>query len=141
MNRISKYALWATSFAFALATSFGAANAGAPTHVMPASANHATARYDIRVSAVPEKGKPVIVRMVDKDNGSDVLGGRIAMLRPVYLGIKASPTVQNVPVLLPSDGHGGFVCAGNHHRPGGRLTFRGSLPGEDAVWRDVQVKS
>ena len=57
MNRISKNALLAASLAFALAASFGAANAGAPNHVMPASANDATAHYDIRVSAVPEKGK------------------------------------------------------------------------------------
>ena len=141
MNRISKNALWASNFAFAVAVSFGAAQAGAPTHVMPASANHSAARYDIQVSAVPEMGKPVNVRLVDQDTGSDVSGGRVAVMRPVYMGIKASPAIQYVPVALPSDGHGGFLCAGDHHHPGGRLTFRGNLPDEDAVWRDVQVKS
>ena len=137
MKTISKTALLAA--ATALAATFAAAQAGAPTHVMPAS--KASARYDISLSAAPVMGRPVLVELVDRDTGKAVAGSRVAMLRPVYLGIKALPMIQNVPVLLPADGHGAFVCSADHHHPGAHITFRATAPGGDAVWHDVQVKN
>jgi hypothetical protein len=137
MNTISKTAFFAA--AAALAATFAAAQAGAPTHVMPAS--KASARYDVSLSAEPQMGRPVLVTLIDRDTGKAVAGSRVAMLRPVYLGIKASPTIQNVPMLLPADGHGAFVCSADHHHPGAHVTFRATAPGGDAVWHDVQVKS
>ena len=137
MNTISKTALFAT--AAALAATFAAAQAGAPTHVMPAG--KPSARYDVSLSAEPQMGRPVLVKLIDRDTGKAVAGSRVAMLRPVYLGIKASPMIQNVPMLLPADGHGAFVCSADHHHPGALITFRATAPNGDTVWHDVQVKS
>ncbi len=137
MNTISKTVLFAA--AATLAATFTAAQAGAPAHVMPAS--KASARYDVSLSAEPQTGQPVLVKLIDRDTGKAVAGSRVAMMRPVYLGIKAVPTIQNVPMLLPADGHGAFLCSGEHHHPGALITFRATAPGGDAVWHDVQVKS
>ena len=145
MNTISKNMLCGTTVSLALAFTIGSANAGAtygaPRYALSANVSGAQVAYDVRVSATPEEGKPVTVHLVDQNTGSDLSNGRIEVVHAAYLGIKASPMVQNVPHLLSADGRGGFICAGDHHRPGGEVTFRATLPGEDAIWRDFAVKS
>ena len=139
MNRISKNALLATTLAAAFVTTLGAALAGAPSHVMPKA--QLPAAYDLRLSAAPEEGKPLLVTVVDPSTGAPIAGSRVVVMHRMELGIKASPAVQYMPMSLPADGNGNFVCAGEHHHPGERLTFRVTLQDEAAKWYNFQVRS
>jgi hypothetical protein len=139
MNRISKNALLAATLTAALVTTLGAALAGAPSHVMPKA--QLPAAYDLRLSAAPEEGKPLLVTLVDPSTGAPIAGGRVVVMHRMEMGIKASPAIQYMPMSLPADGNGNFVCASEHHRPGARLTFRVTLQGEVAKWYDFQVRS
>ena len=139
MNRISKNALLATILAAALVTTLGAALAGAPSHVMPKA--QVPAAYDLRLSAAPEEGKPLLVTLVDPTTGAPVAGGSVTVMHRMELGIKASPAIQYMPMSLPTDANGNFVCASEHHHPGARLTFRVSLQDEAAKWYTFQVRS
>ncbi|HEY0281753.1 MAG TPA: hypothetical protein VGC27_03910, partial [Rhizomicrobium sp.] len=64
-----------------------------------------------------------------------------AVMHRMALGIKASPAIQYVPMSLAADANGNFVCAGEHHHPGERLTFRVTLQDEAAKWYNFQVRS
>ena len=139
MNRISKNALLATTLAAAFVTTLGAALAGAPSHVMPKA--QLPAAYDLRLSAAPEEGKPLLVTVVDPSTGAPIAGSRVVVMHRMELGIKASPAVQYMPMSLPADGNGNFVCASEHHHPGERLIFRVTLQDEAAKWYNFQVRS
>jgi hypothetical protein len=119
-----------------------AANAGAPSHVMPAGYGQAQPSYALEIAAPPQQGKPLLVRLVDTANDRAVTDARVSVLRPLYAGIKAVPQVQYVAIPLASDGQGDFVCAGDHHEPGRLLTLRGTVPGDArAVWAAARVRN
>lgn len=114
--------------------------AGAPSHVMLADRPHPV--YELKTAAAPEANKPLLISLVNKADGQPVSDGQVAVMRPVYLGIKASPSIQYVPVPLARDAYGNFVCPGEHHVPGERLTLRGTGPeGSSSVWLTLTVKS
>jgi hypothetical protein len=125
--------------AFALTVSFGAAQAGSSFGVPAAPRTVAAHAYDIQLSEAPEAGKSVTVRLIDPATGNALAGGSLAVERPVYVGLKAAPMIQEATMPLPSQGDG-FVCSGTHHAAGGRVTLRASLPGQTPVWRRFDVQ-
>ena len=83
----------------------------------------------------------MLVTLVDPSTGASVAGGRVVVMHRMEMGIKASPAIQYMPMSLPADGNGNFVCASEHHHPGERLIFRVTLQDEAAKWYNFQVRS
>lgn len=116
------------------------AAAGNGPHRMPADYGRSQPSYELKVSGAPEVGRPLVISLVDQ--GQVVRDGEVVVMRPVYLGQKASPSVRWVPVALERDADGNFVCNGDHHVPGAQLTLRGEGPaGRSPVWLTLNVKS
>ena len=114
--------------------------AGTAPHRMPAGYPAAQPSYELKIDGVAQAGKPLVVSLVNQANGQAVPGGEVAVLRPVFRGIKAVPSIQWVAESLPRNADGKFVCAPEHHAEG--VTLRGVGPsGASPVWRNVPVHS
>jgi hypothetical protein len=129
-----KHALFGALAAVILSTS---AFAGAPIHRMPAAVRGTESAYQLKLVGAPVSGKPLVLALTDA-NGRTV-DGTVAMLRPIWRGVKAFPMIQNVPVALTRDAAGDFVCA-HEHRAGDAVAFRAFGPdGKTPVWLTVTV--
>lgn len=119
------------------------ASAGTAEHRMPADYGQKQTQpsYQIKLNAEALVGVPLQVSLVDPANGQVIQGSQITLLRPVFLGQKASPMLRFVPVMLTRNADGSFVCDGEHHVAGQRLTLRGAGPGDvSPVWLTITVK-
>ncbi len=130
-----------THAAFAAAVLLSSsAVAGSGPHRMAADYGQPQPAYELKITGAPTVGKPLVVSLVDKADGHTVRGGEVTAMRPVNLGPKASPSIQWVPVMLTRDANGNFVCAGDHHVAGERITLRGEGPsGASPVWLTLAV--
>lgn len=114
--------------------------AGTAPHRMPAGYTATQSSYELKVDGVAEAGKPLVVSLVDPVTGQAVRGGEVAVMRAVFRGNKAVPSIQWGAESLPRNADGNFVCAPEHHAAG--VTLRGEGPsGESPVWRNVPVHS
>lgn len=138
MNTFAKAAFAATVAVLMVPS----AAAGNGPHRMSADYGRPQPTYELKVDGAPAAGQPLVVSLVNRTDGQVVRGGEVVAMRPVYLGQKASPSIQWVPVMLTRDANGSFVCAADHHVPGQRLTLRGEGPaGTSPVWLTLTVKS
>lgn len=114
--------------------------AGTAPHRMPAGYAATSSSYELKIAGVAESGKPLVVSLVDQATGQAVAGGKVAVMRAVFRGNKAVPSIQWVAESLPQSADGSFVCAAEHHAEG--VTLRGDGPsGESPVWLRVPVHS
>lgn len=115
--------------------------AGAAPHRMPADYGRPQPVYELKISQAPVAGRAIVIALVDHSTGQAVIGGEVVAMRPVNHGPKASPMIQRVPEALSRNADGNFVCAGDHHVPGERLTLRGEGPGATSpAWLTLTVK-
>jgi hypothetical protein len=112
--------------------------AGAPIHRMPAAARGTEPVYQLKLVGTPVSGQPLVLALTDA-NGRAV-DGTVAMLRPVWRGVKALPMIQETPVALTRDAAGDFVCAHDHHA-GDVVAFRALGPDGQSVRLTVTVNS
>lgn len=134
------FAAAAATFAVVLAVQ--SASAGAPPHRMPAERSQTQPVYQLKVDGAPAMGQPLVITLVNQADGKAVRDGTVSVMRPVFLGIKASPMIQYIPVNLTRNADGNFVCSGEHHVPGARLTLRGTGPDSTSpVWLTLAVHS
>lgn len=116
------------------------AAAGNGPHRMPADYGRPQPSYELKVNT-PVAGQPLVISLVNRADGQTVRDGEVSAVRPANLGPKAWPSVQWVPVMLTRDANGNFVCAGDHHVAGERMTLRGEGPsGAAPVWLTLTVK-
>ena len=114
--------------------------AGTSPHRMPAGYTTTQSSYELKIAGVAESGKPLVVSLVDQTTGQAVPGGEVAVMRAVFRGNKAVPSIQWVAETLPRSTDGTFVCAPEHHAEG--VTLRGEGPsGVSPVWLNVPVHS
>ena len=127
--------------AFAVATLLSSsAFAGAPMHRLAASPSETQPTFELRTDGMPEPGKPLVVSLVDQASGKLVTDGQVVVLRPVYRGQKAIPSVQWIAETLPQTADGQFVCAAEHHATS--VTLRGAGPaGAAPVWLTLSTHS
>jgi hypothetical protein len=126
--------------AIAAALLSNSAIAGTAPHRMPANVATAQPVYELKLDGAAWTDRPLIVSLVDRATGKAVIGGDVAMMRAVYRGPKAVPSIQWVAETLPRNADGTFVCASEHHTA--QLTLRGEGPsGKAPVWLNVPVHS
>ncbi len=126
---------------FAALLALQSASAGPPAHRMPAAYGQKQPTYQLKVASAPVVGAPLVVTLINQADGQQVQGGEVTALRPVFLGPKASPMFHSVSVVLTRNADGSFVCAGEHHVAGERLTLRGAGPGDASpVWLTLKVQ-
>jgi hypothetical protein len=114
--------------------------AGSAPHRMPAGYTATQSSYELKITGVAETGKPLVVSLVDPATGQAVPGGGVAVMRAVFRGNKAVPSIQWVAESLPRNADGKFVCAPEHHAEG--VILRGVGPsGTSPVWLNVPVHS
>ena len=110
--------------------------AGSPMHRLAA----AQPSYELKTDGAPQAGKPLFVTLVDRSSGQVMTDGQVAVLRPVYRGPKAVPSIQYEAEALPQTADGRFVCASEHHAAG--VTLRGAGPaGMSPVWLTLKTNS
>lgn len=110
--------------------------AGAPIHRMPAAARGTEPAYQLKLVGTPVSGQPLVLALTDADGRA--ADGTVAMLRPVWRGVKASPMIQNMPIPLVRDANGDFVCA-HEHRAGDVVAFRALGPDGKPIRLTVTV--
>jgi len=114
--------------------------AGSGPHRMPAGYTATQSSYELKIAGVAKVGEPLIVSLVDQATGQAVSGSEVAVMRAVFRGNKAIPSIQWVAVSLPRNADGTFVCAPEHHAAG--VMLRGEGPSEvSSVWLNVPVHS
>jgi len=122
----------------ALLATVMAANAGSPTHLMPADYGQAHAAYAFKIVGTPSAAAPLTIQLVNSATGQPVTNAHVSMQHTVWLGVKAAPQFQRVFVAMETDGRGDYVCASGHMLAGEKIVLRAHVPGESsATWFTV----
>jgi len=128
----------ATFVAAALIAAATAANAGSPTHLMPADYGQAHPAYAFKIVGTPSAAAPLTIQLVNSATGLPVTNAHVSMQHTVWLGVKAAPQFQRVFVAMETDGRGDYVCASGHMLAGEKIVLRAHVPGESsATWFTV----